>query len=252
MVQIGLLGCGNVGRIVACHQEGFTIASIFDKDINSVAEVAAIAHAKPYDDFDAFIQDPFELCVEAASVEAVQTYGCQALESGKDLVILSVGALADSEFREKICDIARRHNRKIHVPSGAIMGLDNLKIGSVSELHSVTLRTTKPPHSLGSTAETRTLLFSGTADECVRRYPKNANVSIALELAVEHDVQVELWADPAVSNNIHEIIVSGEFGEVYTKVTNVPSPNNPATSYLAALSLLALLKAYDEPLVIGT
>jgi aspartate dehydrogenase len=190
--------------------------------------------------------------VEAASVEAVQTYGCRALECGKDLVILSVGALADSSFREKICDIARAHNRKIHIPSGAIMGLDNLKVGSISELHSVTLRTTKPPSSLGLTTETRTLLFSGNADECVKHYPKNANVSIALELAVDHDVYVELWVDPAVSHNTHEIIVSGEFGEVYSKITNFPSPNNPATRYLAALSILALLKAYDEPLVIGT
>ena len=252
MVQIGLLGCGNVGRIVANHQEGFTIVSIFDKVFDSAAEIAAIAHAKPYHDFEAFIHDPFELCVEAASVEAVQTYGCRALECGKDIVILSVGALADSNFRKKICDTARAHNRKIHVPSGAIMGLDNLKIGSISKLHSVTLRTTKSPSSLGVTADTRTLLFSGSATECVMHYPKNANVSIALELAADHDVYVELWADPAVSNNTHEIIVSGEFGEVYTKITNVPSPNNPATSYLAALSILALLKAYDDPLVIGT
>jgi aspartate dehydrogenase len=251
MVQIGLLGCGNVGRIVASHQEGFTIVSIFDKGIDSVTEVAAIADAKPYHDFEAFIHDSFELCVEAASVEAVQKYGCRALECGKDLVILSVGALADSNFKKKICDTARAHNRKIHVPSGAIMGLDNLKVGSISEFHSVTLRTTKPPSNLGITADTRTLLFSGSANECVKHYPKNTNVSIALELAADHDVYVELWADPTVSHNIHEIIVSGEFGEIYSKITNFPSPNNPATSYLAALSILALLKAYDEPLVIG-
>jgi len=252
MVQIGLLGCGNVGKIVASHQEGFTIVSIFDKVIASATEVAGIAHAKPYHDFEAFIRDPFELCVEAASVEAVQEYGCRVLECGKDLVILSVGALADPIFRKKISDTARAHHRKIHVPSGAIMGLDNLKVGSISQLHSVTLRTTKPPSSLGIVTDTRTLLFSGSATECVKHYPKNTNVSIALELAVDHDVYVELWADPAVSNNTHEIIVSGEFGEVYSKITNFPSPNNPATSYLAALSILALLKTYDEPLVIGT
>ncbi|HWQ64203.1 MAG TPA: aspartate dehydrogenase, partial [Methanospirillum sp.] len=33
--------------------------------------------------------------------------------------------------------------------------------------------------------------------------------------------------------------------------TNLPSPDNPATSYLAALSVLSLLKNIDNPLVIG-
>jgi aspartate dehydrogenase len=252
MVQIGLLGCGNVGRIVASHQEGFTVVSIFDKIIAAASEVATIAHATPYHDFEAFIQGPFELCVEAASIEAVQTYGCRALECGKDLVILSVGALADPTFQTRICDIARAHKKKIYVPSGAIMGLDNLKIGQISALHSITLRTTKPPSSLGLTTSTRELLFAGSATECIAHYPKNTNVSIALELATDHDVYVELWVDPDISHNTHEIVASGEFGEIYSKITNLPSPNNPTTSYLAALSILALLKTYDEPLVIGT
>jgi len=252
MVQIGLLGCGNVGRIVASRQEGFTVVSIFDKIFDVASEVATIAHATPYYDFEEFIQGPFEVCVEAASIEAVQTYGCRALECGKDLVILSVGALADPTFRKMICDTARAHKKKIHIPSGAIMGLDNLKIGHISELYSVTLRTTKPPSSLGLTTSTRELLFAGSVVECITHYPKNTNVSIALELATDHDVYVELWVDPAISQNTHEIVASGEFGEVYSKITNFPSPKNPSTSYLAALSILALLKAYDEPLVIGT
>ena len=252
MVQIGLLGCGNVGRTVASHQEGFTVVSIFDKIFDAASEVATIAHATPYQDFEEFIQGPFELCVEAASVEAVQAFGCRALECGKDLVILSVGALADPTFREKICDIARAHKKRIYVPSGAIMGLDNLKIGQISKFDSVMLRTTKPPSSLGLTSTERELLFAGSAIECVTHYPKNTNVSVALELATDHPVYVELWADPAVSQNTHEIMASGEFGEVYSKITNFPSPNNPATSYLAALSILALLKTFDEPLIIGT
>ena len=31
-----------------------------------------------------------------------------------------------------------------------------------------------------------------------------------------------------------------------------PVPDNPATSYLAALSILTLLKNLDSPLVVGT
>ena len=77
-------------------------------------------------------------------------------------------------------------------------------------------------------------------------------MSVALALAVDHDVDVELWADPEVDRNIHDIHVLGEFGEVSIRVVNQPSPDNPATSYLAALSVLSLLKNLDNPLVIGS
>ncbi len=62
---------------------------------------------------------------------------------------------------------------------------------------------------------------------------------------------MELWADPAEDRNMHEIFFEGEFGEIYARIRNVPSPDNPATSYLAALSILSLLRNLDSPLVIG-
>jgi predicted dinucleotide-utilizing enzyme len=65
-------------------------------------------------------------------------------------------------------------------------------------------------------------------------------------------VAVQLWADPAVTRNIHEIHVAGAFGETTILTQNLPSPDNPSTSYLAALSIITLLKNLDRPLVVGT
>jgi predicted dinucleotide-utilizing enzyme len=73
-----------------------------------------------------------------------------------------------------------------------------------------------------------------------------------MSLAAGQDTDVELWVDPAVDKNVHELFIEGSFGETYIKVTNLPSPDNPATSYLAALSILSLLKNLDNPLVVGT
>jgi aspartate dehydrogenase len=160
--------------------------------------------------------------------------------------------LSDSYFRKTLIEKARKSGRKIHIPSGAIMGLDNLKVGQISRINSVLLKTTKSPKSLGMQVATRTLVFNGKANECIKQFPKNINVSVALALAVDHDVDVELWADPEVDRNIHDIHVLGEFGEVSIRVVNQPSPDNPATSYLAALSVLSLLKNLDNPLVIGS
>jgi aspartate dehydrogenase len=52
--------------------------------------------------------------------------------------------------------------------------------------------------------------------------------------------------------NVHEIDVRGEFGLLKVYVENVPSAENPKTSYLAALSAIATLKKLTEPIVVGT
>ena len=51
---------------------------------------------------------------------------------------MSVGALSDPVFRKEIRELAIKYGQKIHIPSGAIFGLDNLKIGKISEIKTVT------------------------------------------------------------------------------------------------------------------
>jgi len=58
--------------------------------------------------------------------------------------------------------------------------------------------------------------------------------------------------DPTVDRNVHELFIEGAFGETYIRVTNVPSLDNPETSYLAALSILSLLDDLDNPIAVGT
>lgn len=252
MIKIGLLGCGNVGHIIAAHAESIQIVAVFDIIPGRAEELAALCHARPYTDFDAFLREDFSIVVEAASVDAVRRYGEAVLRAGRDIVVLSGGALADMEFREHLVDVAREAGKKIRIPSGAITGLDNLKIGQVSPPTKLLLRTTKPPASLGLPVAERTEIFKGLAHDCIKQYPKNINVAVALGLAAGRDADVELRVDPAAERNIHEIFAEGDFGEIYIQVRNVPSPDNPATSYMAALSILTLLKNLDNPLVVGT
>ena len=252
MIKIGLLGCGNVGHIIAAHAESIQIVAVFDIIPGRAEELAALCHARPYTDFDAFLREDFSIVVEAASVDAVRRYGEAVLRAGRDIIILSGGALAEEEFREHLIDVAREAGKKIRIPSGAIIGLDNLKIGQVSPPSKLLLRTTKPPASLGLPVAERTGIFKGLAHDCIKQYPKNINVAVALGLAAGRDADVELWVDPAAERNIHEIFVEGDFGDIYVRVRNVPSPENPATSYMAALSILTLLKNLENPLVVGT
>ena len=252
MMRVGLLGCGNIGHIIARHADGFEISAVYDKVFTKAEEIAKICHSQPYGDFESFVSADVDLVVEAASVSAVKIYAGMVLSHNKDIVIMSVGALADSVFRETLRETARQGGRKVYIPSGAIFGLDNLKIGQISPITRLLLRTTKSPKSLGLDTTTRQKIFAGKANECIKAYPKNVNVSVAMSLAAGQDADVELWVDPDVDRNVHELFIEGAFGETYIKVTNVPSPDNPATSYLAALSILSLLKDLNNPFVIGT
>ncbi|MHC1626722.1 MAG: aspartate dehydrogenase [Methanoculleaceae archaeon] len=252
MISIGLLGCGNVGHILARHAEKFKIVAVHDRLPGRAREIADICGAAVCRSIDELLMEPSDLVVEAASVEAVRMHSEKILRAGRDLVILSVGALADRRFHDQIVDVARECGRKIYIPSGAIAGLDNLKIGQIARIDRLLLRTTKPPASLGISSEGRQMVFKGAAQDCIRIYPRNINVAVALGLAAGRDAEVELWVDPAIDRNVHEVFAEGEFGEIYIRVRNVPSPDNPATSYMAALSIISLLGNLDNPLRVGT
>jgi aspartate dehydrogenase len=252
MIRVGLLGCGNIGHLLVAHAEGFEITALYDQDAERARELAQRSEGVAYDSFEAFVAADVDLVVEAASIRAVRAHGEAVLAAGRDFVVMSVGALADRDFRARLREAAIAARRRVYVPSGAVMGLDNLKVGRIGGIDTVVLKTTKSPVSLGLNVSERTLVFRGRAHDCVQAFPKNINVSVALELASGSEIEVELWADPAVDRNIHEIRAEGPFGDAYIRVENVPSPDNPATSYLAALSILVLLRDLGEPIVVGT
>jgi aspartate dehydrogenase len=252
MIRVGLLGCGNVAEVIAKDSTGFEISALYDVDFRHSKHLSELTGAPAFENFEEFISSELDIVVEAASVSAVLTHAEDVLKSGEDIVILSVGAFADPEFAAAIKETAKKSKRTVRIPSGAIMGLDNLKIGQISELKKLLLKTTKNPRSLGIETDEKILLFSGRADECIKQYPKNINVAVALEIASGHEVDVELWADPEADRNTHEIFAEGEFGEFYLRIRNNPCPDNPATSYLAALSIITLLKNLEEPIKIGT
>lgn len=254
MPRIGLLGCGNIAGIIAAHSDrSVSISACHDMDGSRMQTFADRAGATPCGDMDALLEADFKVLVEAASVAAVRDYLARALAAGKDVVVLSVGALQDDTLLAEVRAEAHRQGRRVYVPSGAIFGLDNLKVARVSPMERLLIRTTKHPGALGMDPDMdRRCLFRGGASEAVRRFPKNINVASALGLATDLEPQVELWADPTIAANRHEIEASGPFGSVTIRTDNLPSPDNPATSYLAALSVLTLLRDLDDPVQVGT
>ena len=63
---------------------------------------------------------------------------------------------------------------------------------------------------------------------------------------------VELWADPGVDRNIHEIVCEADSARFEMRIENVPTAENPRTGRITPLSVLACLEGLVSPLKVGT
>ena len=276
--NVGLIGCGTIGSELALAIDSGKIkkaalVSLYDEVENVVVELKSKLqnkNTKTFSNFSQFISSPAfantDIIIEAASQDAVRKLARTIIQSGKDLIIMSTGALAEPDLLQELLDIASKKEGHIYVPSGAVAGIDAIR--SVKHLlNSVTITTTKNPKALAGapffektrikpeTITNKKLIYEGTARDAVKEFPANVNVAAVLSLAgVGMDAtKVKIIADPAASVNQHEITATGKFGEINIVVRNTPSPSNPKTSYLAILSAIECIRSIcDDNIRIGT
>lgn len=272
-MKIGLIGCGNIGLVVSKAVDegkipGAEIACVFDSHEKRAHKLASSLKNKPVaagsvKDFTCFGVD---FVVEAASQKAVEENILFLLDSGLSVLVMSVGALIDDSLMKKVLFSCRKTGARVYVPSGAVAGLDGVKSAACDGLEDVLLESIKPLSSLrdndflrkeGVDVESlgeKTLVFDGFAVDAVKYFPKSVNVCAALSLSGvgARKTKVKVFADPNADKINHRIHVKGVFGELSVEVSNIKSPDNPKTSYLACLSAIATLKKLNECVLIGT
>jgi len=276
--KVGIIGCGTIGSELALAIDSGKVKKaslllLYDKVENAVVKLKSKlenSNTTTFSNFSQFISSSAfantDIIVEAASQDAVRKFAKTIIQSGKDLIIMSVGALTDGDLLHELSDIASKKEVHIYVPSGAIAGIDAIR--SIRHLlKSVTISTTKTPKALAGapffektrikpeSITKKRLIYEGTARDAVKKFPSNVNVAAALGLAgVGMDAtKVKIIADPAISVNQHEITAKGKFGEIKILLQNTPSPSNPKTSYLAVLSAVECLRSIsDDNIRIGT
>lgn len=272
--KIAIIGCGAIGSVLAkaiySGEAGDAeLSMVYDLELKRAKALAEALNSKPR-----VARSVAEICgdkyvdlvVEAASQLAVEQYSADVLKSGKDLMVMSVGAFSDEGLFEEVRRAAKEGGRRLYIPSGAILGIDGIRAAIRAGIDEVVLTTRKPPANLVKVKYVREkkldlsdlrvplVVFEGSAREAVKAFPKSVNVAATLSLAgVGLDkTKVRVVADPSVDRNVHVIRVRGKAGEFVTEAHNVPSPDNPRTSYLAALSALRTLRNLTEAVVIGT
>lgn len=258
-VNICVIGCGAIGTTIAravepMHDIGIVYLTDRSKECATRLQ-EKMTKVRYVPDIIPILTD-IKLVVEAASQDAARYYVPLALSAGVDVLIMSVGVFQDEEFQNDAFRLAKRKGAKIYMPSGAIGGIDALGAASLEQIDEVTLTTTKPPSAFGpnpyleskgivaSELRERTELFFGTAREAVKHFPQNINVAATISLAGIgfEKTRIRIMCDPQVQTNEHHLKAKGKFGELDVVTRNVPSPRNPKTSYLAALSAIAAIK----------
>lgn len=269
LVNICVIGCGAIGTTIgrAIDEMMPDIETIYltDRSKECATRLQEKTKKVRYVPDIVPILNDIKLVVEAASQDAARYYAPLALSAGVDVLIMSVGVFQDEEFQQDAFRLAKRKNAKIFIPSGAIGGIDALCAASLDQIDEVTLTTTKPPSAFGpnpylvakgikaSELRERTEIFYGTAREAVKHFPQNINVAATISLAGIgfEKTKIRIMCDPQVQTNEHHLKAKGKFGELDVVTRNVPSPRNPKTSYLAALSAISAIKKITGSTWIG-
>ena len=266
-LKVGIVGLGTIGSNLAQHLDdgidGLSLSSVsvgdpnrdypILKNLNTVPDIVNLEEISAITD----------VIVECAPSAIFDKIALPAIEAGRIFVPASVGALLD---RLDLIEKSKITGAKIIVPTGALLGLDAVRAAAEGKIYSVQMVTRKPPSGLKGAPylDQKNIdldqlseplkLFSGPAREAVQGFPANVNVAAALSLAgIGPDkTSIEIWADPGVTRNTHDIIVDSDSAKLTMRIENIPSKQNKRTGRITALSILATLRGLTTPLKVGT
>ncbi len=259
-MAVGLIGLGAINQaVVALAREhgivGIDLVAALVRDLSRPRPEGSPPTVTTLDELLALCPTVF---VEAGGHGALRAHGPAVLRAGHDLLLVSVGALADAALERELRAAAAAGGAQMKIISGAIGALDALAAAALGGLTRVTHTTRKPASTLLGSADAAQLtrareIFHGTAREGALVFPESINVAAAVSLAgLGFDrTEVRVLADPGVDRNQHEVVAEGAFGTFQFSIQNIPSVANARTGRLVAMSVLHALLQRRATIVIG-
>jgi aspartate dehydrogenase len=268
-MKVGLAGFGNVGkeltrRLNAGALREVELVAVCARDLEK-AKAEAQAFTPPprvvgLEDLPALC----DVVIECATADSFPQIARAVLGAGKFLICISAAGVPNCP---ELLQLARVHGGRVRIASGTMPGLDIIRCAAEGTIRSVRLETRVKPESMAreryvldrgfdfaSHPPTKPVkVFEGTAGEAAASFPRHFNVAVSLSLAgIGFDrTSVEVWVDPEVPGAIHHIEVDGE--EIGLSMTSRNRPSeNPRTSRIVALSIIAALRCWNAPLTVGS
>ena len=265
-LRIAIAGLGAVGLKIAQALDagipGCELAAVSARDRAAAEQrLSGLRRKVPVVEIAA-LEPLADLVIECAPAALLPEIAEPFLRTGKTVVVLSAGAILRQDH---LLELARQHGGQIAVPTGALIGLDAVVAAAEGTIHSVRMTTRKPvnglvgaPYLVENNIDIADIkeplrIFKGTPREAAVGFPANLNVAVALSLAgIGPDrTELEIWADPAMTRNVHQVEVESDSARFSMTIENVPS-ENPKTGRITALSVIAWLRRLRAPLRVGT
>lgn len=266
MLRMSMMGLGAIGNGVLDALRDGTLGTI---DCPAVL----VKRPRPFKtddtlpvlthDPDLFFRFKVDLVLEVAGHEAVREHGARILRNGSDLMVTSIGALADQALLDELIITARGAGTRIHLPSAGVGALDILCAAATGGLDEVVMTVRKAPlawegtiaaeqHALATLREA-VCLYDGPVRQGAASYPQNVNISAAVALAGLglDQTRLRIFADPGTDLHVVEIEAKGKFGSFSFREAVVPAEDNPKTGKIVAMAIIKTLRQMVSPLVIG-
>jgi len=266
-LKVGIAGLGAIGMPVARWLddgvEGLTLSGVSAGNVerarSRVADFASPPAVRTNEDLVA-VSDVVVECLPPTLFEEVAV---PVVEQGKTLIVLTLTSLLT---RLDLVDRARETGAQIIAATGALLGFDAVRAAAKGEVYSVVMKSRKPPAGLKKAvfvieqgidldaSDEPVCLYSGSVRDAAAKFPANVNVAVALAMAgigVDR-TEYEIWADPSVDRNTHNIVVDASSTRFDMTIAGVPTEENPATGKLTPLSVMATLERLVAPLTVGT
>ena len=266
-LKVGVAGLGAVGMPVARWLDGgvdglvLAAVSAGDKE-RAKSRVADFKTPPPVLDLGGLV-DSADVLLEGLPPENFAELAEPTIEQGKALVVLTLTSLLE---RFDLVERAKETGATINAATGALVGFDAVRAAAMGEIYSVVMKTRKPPAGLKKAPfvteqgidmdglSEPICLYKGSVRAAAQKFPANVNVAVALSLAgIGPDrTEYEIWADPGVERNSHNIQVESDSTSFEMTIAGVPTPENPATGKLTPLSAMATLERLVAPFTVGT
>lgn len=261
MKKLVIVGCGRLAGIVAdAVVKGllpdYELVGVYSR---TASKAECIVHKMKQNEKSCVschtLEELLELkpdyLVEAASPAAMKELALPTLENGTSIVTLSIGALAETSFYEKVKETARANGTRVYLVSGATGGFDVLRTASLMGNASALFFNEKGPDALKGTSVynenlqiEKRIVFSGNATEAIKVFPTKVNVAVAASLASigPESMQVSMQSTPGFIGDIQKVEIENEQVHAVVEVYS-------ATSEIAGWSVVNTLINITSPIV---
>ena len=261
MKTFAIAGCGHLGKIVReAYINGllkdYKLIAAYSRKAEDAEMLVKGTEAKALSSMDEVITQKPDYIIETASIALLKDFALKALDNGISIIPLSIGAFADSDFKDEALSAAERSGARIFIPSGAVGGFDVLRtIALMAEVNGWDIKagihTHKGPNSLKNTPlysdelqNMEKTVFSGSTTDAIALLPTKVNVAVASALATigPDSAKAEITSVPGFIGDDHCITVETEGLKAIADIYS-------ANSDIAAWSAVALLRNLSSSMV---